>query len=108
MQEFLLTDILVNLNFANSAYRFVAVIEYIKSFDAIGQYRCYVRRSTGKWEIHDGITGKLQAKNVPQKNNEEKKSFLPTILCQSLNLRFFLFKDVILLNYFTFYLNMFI
>lgn len=47
-QEFHLTDIPMNLNFANSVYRFVAVIEYIKSFDAIGHYRCYVRRSTGK------------------------------------------------------------
>lgn len=48
MQKFHLIDTPVNLNFANSAYRLVAVIEYIKMSGVMGHYRCYVRRSTGK------------------------------------------------------------
>lgn len=74
-QKFPLTDMPVNLNFMNSTYRLVAVVEHIKTCDDVNHYQSYVRRFSGKWEVHDGMITKSTIKRVSQKTIMENKVF---------------------------------
>lgn len=58
-KEFTLAELPTDLYLCGEEYRLVGAIIFI-SGERIGHYIAYIRKITGKWEMHDGLSKKTQ------------------------------------------------
>lgn len=54
-KQFTLAELPSELDFCQKKYKLVAAIVYIPG-KSIGHYISYIRKITGRWEMHDGLS----------------------------------------------------